>query len=198
MAVERTARRITTPQFPDEWQTQHPDLVEGLQEVFASLNGGQEGEDELYKILVAIGDNTANLGVFSSRLDETGAIATDAINDFGDSLSSINALTPSANEGFYWTSPTAAALFSITPFARTILDDTAAGDVRTTIGLAAQSAIPAPDAISGYSAATIAGPTIAEVQTIADALETLRDQVASLRTSVLAIESRLQSLDLIS
>jgi hypothetical protein len=57
-----------------------------------------------------------------------------------DVIASLVALTMAADTSVYWTSPTTAATYSLTPFARTILDDADAGAVRTTIGAQAADA----------------------------------------------------------
>jgi hypothetical protein len=54
-----------------------------------------------------------------------------------NSLSSIYALTPAADRLPYYTAASTAALATFTSFARTLLDDTDAATMRTTLGLAA-------------------------------------------------------------
>ena len=51
-----------------------------------------------------------------------------------DAIAAIAALTPAADRAIYFTSPTTASLFTLTAFARTMLDDADAGTVRATIG----------------------------------------------------------------
>ena len=50
-------------------------------------------------------------------------------------LDAIAALTPAADQLIYWTGPAAAALTGLTAFGRSLIDDAAAGDARTTLGL---------------------------------------------------------------
>ncbi len=54
-------------------------------------------------------------------------------------LAAIAALTPAADKFVYFTSASAAALGTVTSFARTLLDDTDAATARTTLGAAATS-----------------------------------------------------------
>lgn len=68
------------------------------------------------------------------------------------SLEAIRTLTPAADKVAYYTSGSAAALMTVTSFARTILDDTSNTAVRTTIG--AQASHANLTALSGPAAAT--------------------------------------------
>lgn len=61
-------------------------------------------------------------------------------------LTAINALTPAADKFPYYTSASAAALATVTTFARTILDDTDAATVKTTLGLTIGTNVQAWDA----------------------------------------------------
>lgn len=78
----------------------------------------------------------ANLGV---------VIGTD-VQAYDAALQSLAALTTSANKMIYTTAPDVYAITDITAFARTILDDTNAGAVRTTIGAAIGTDVQAYDA----------------------------------------------------
>lgn len=49
-------------------------------------------------------------------------------------LTALAGTTTSANTMFYWTSPTTVALATVTPFARTVLDDADAATMRATLG----------------------------------------------------------------
>jgi hypothetical protein len=53
----------------------------------------------------------------------------------GPTLSTIEALAGTANTGIYFTATDVAALFALTTFARTLLDDPDAAAMRTTLGL---------------------------------------------------------------
>jgi hypothetical protein len=53
----------------------------------------------------------------------------------GAALTSLNALTPAADRVAYYTGATTAALATLTPFARTLLDDADAATARATLGL---------------------------------------------------------------
>lgn len=55
----------------------------------------------------------------------------------GPTLTTIEALTGAANTGIYFTGTDIAALFALTAFARTLLDDPDAATMRATLGIAA-------------------------------------------------------------
>lgn len=55
-------------------------------------------------------------------------------------LAAVAGLTPAADQAIYWTGATTAAMFSLTAFGRTILDDVDAAGVRATIGAEAADA----------------------------------------------------------
>lgn len=74
-------------------------------------------------------------------------------------LQTIAALTGSANTGVYFTGSDVAALYTLTAFARTLLDDANAAAMRTTLGLLSM-------ALQAASAVAITGGTIAGVTTI--------------------------------
>lgn len=65
-------------------------------------------------------------------LDHLVAVELVTLDDVIAALAS--AASPVANQVAYWTSPTAAAFTTLSPFARTFVDDADAATVRTTIG----------------------------------------------------------------
>lgn len=70
-------------------------------------------------------------------------------------LAAIYGLTPAADRGLYFTSASAASLFTLTSFARTLLDDADAATARTTLGV-------------GSASETVAG--LVELATTAEAI----------------------------
>lgn len=58
-------------------------------------------------------------------------------------LTALAALSPSADQGLYWTSSTAAATFSLTSFGRSLAGSADAAAARTTMGAAASGAVTA-------------------------------------------------------
>jgi hypothetical protein len=81
----------------------------------------------------------------------TSAVAWTDLGEGGGTLdptlSAIGDLTPTTDQGIYFTDDDAAATFALTSFARTLLDDTSASNMRTTLGVAIGSNIQAWDPI---------------------------------------------------
>lgn len=71
-------------------------------------------------------------------------------------LSALAALSPSADKAPYFTAADAAALMTVTSFARSLLDDGTAGDMRGTLGLVnSQSSHPANPTLTTSTAAAV-------------------------------------------
>jgi hypothetical protein len=80
----------------------------------------------------------------------------------GPTLTTIEALTGTANTGIYFTGTDLAALFTLTAFARTLLDDADAATMRATLGIVAalwqvQQTTVAVSATNGATTLTAAG-----------------------------------------
>ena len=109
-----------------------------------------------------------------------------------DAIVAIARLLPAADRGIYFTSATEASLFTLTAFARTILDDADAGTVRTTID--AQQADAQLSAIAGLTPAADqiiywTGPTAAAMTSLTSVARTLLGQTtqANMRSAGLGL-----------
>ncbi len=93
--------------------------------VSANASGFTTGRLPLYKVVVTAHVFTAitDYRQFSAQLEAA--------------LLAIAQLTPAADKGIYYTSSTAAALFDLSAFARTLLDDADAAAMRATLGIQA-------------------------------------------------------------
>ncbi len=220
MAEPRVARKITTPRFPSDWT---PELVEAFEEVFAALNGNEEGKDRLFEMETGIADAATKLSQFTAQLDASGNVTVSVLTDFNAALSSINALTPAADNLPYYTNATTAALATVTSQGRALLDDTSFADMATTLGLGtlddptfdnvtvttlsvganqvvgAQAAAVADanaiSAITNYGGQTVsAGYVQAEAQQTDDAVNTLEDEVTTLASEAEDIKDQLNDL----
>jgi len=96
----------------------------------------------------------------------------------GGALTSLNTLTPAADRVAYYTGATTAALATLTPFARTLLDDADAATARATIG--AQGSDATLTALAGLTTAADAlpyftGTDVASTTTLTSFARTLLD-----------------------
>lgn len=119
---------------------------------------------------------------------DAGAVRTTISAQTLDSeLTAIAGLASDADKGIYFTGPGAASLFTLTSLARNLLDDAAAGDMRTTLGLVIGTNVQAQDAelqaIAGLTSAAdqvilFTGSGTASLFTITSAARTVLDDTS--------------------
>lgn len=126
----RVPRNITAPVLPAEWPFE---LRRAFEELFTAANGGIEGEDYIFNLVNGTDDESPG-GQLLARADENGQLLVADLSNAGI-LDIINGLTPSANKFMYFTSADAAAVATVTAFARTLLDDANQNTARTTLGV---------------------------------------------------------------
>lgn len=104
--------------------------------------------------------NTTSDTVFICVDDSVGAAiwVTNQLNDAG--LTSIAGLTTSADQMIYTTASDVYATTALTPFARTVLDDTTASDVLTTLGVSTYAKTLLDDADAATARTTLGLGTI--------------------------------------
>lgn len=104
-------------------------------------------------------DTSGNLTDIQGVTPPTSAYRTEIptanwVRNFSDALKALIGVTPAADKIPYFTGASAAALTTLSEFARTILDDTSASAVRSTIGANAQNCggiVAANLAANGYA-----------------------------------------------
>ena len=124
---------------------------------------------------------TTNAAFLNGRLQLTSGATTyyaDGTALLKAPLTAINGLTPAADRIAYYTSASAGALTTLTPFARTLLDDADAATARTTLG--AQASDATLTALAGLTTAAdrlpyFTGVDVAAVSTLTSFARTLLD-----------------------
>jgi hypothetical protein len=94
-------------------------------------------------------DTELSAAIAGEVSDRNAAIASSAagLQPLDAQLTAVAALTPGADQGVYFTSLTAAALFDLSAFARTLLDDANASTARSTLGLVIGTNVQAQSAV---------------------------------------------------
>lgn len=128
----RVPRLIVAPRFPPEWPE---GLVLAFEELFTAANGGIEGEDFIFDMVTGLDDTTKG-GLLVAQTDANGQLSVSDLSDAG-LLDLINNLVPAADDFIFFSDSTTAALSTVTAFARTLLDDTSATEMRATLELKA-------------------------------------------------------------